>query len=228
MRENHVGLVYHIAHQIAARLPDGVEACDLIGAGALGLSRAMKSFDATRGLSFSTYATPRIRGAILDDLREQDTVPRSVRHKMRLVRAAEEAVERRCGRTCRPWEIAAELGLSMETYWDWRGSIDRTAPVGLEEPAPEGTGATIGDCLADPGAAPDECLDREELASRLSAALETLDARERLVIALSFYEELSQKQIAEVLKVTESRVSQIRTQALRNLREKLEAVREAL
>jgi RNA polymerase sigma factor for flagellar operon FliA len=220
--EKHIGLVYHVAHQIAARLPAEIDVSYLLGAGTLGLRRAFQAFDSARGLSFSTYATARIRGAILDDLRDQDTVPRSVRSKARRLGEAVCAVEQRVLRAARPTEVAGELGLPMEAYWAWRDHASRAAQVALDEPSPAGEGAALSDVLADSSPAADEVLDRQGTEQRLRAALEALEPRERLVIALSFYEELSQRQIAEVLKVTESRVSQIRTQALRRLRERLE------
>ncbi|MGH7579215.1 MAG: sigma-70 family RNA polymerase sigma factor [Gemmatimonadales bacterium] len=174
--ELYLELVHHVAREMSRRTP-AAELDDLVSAGTFGLTGALDSFDLTRGLAFSTYAVRRIRGAILDDLRSRDSVPRAVRVKARRLQVATTALERRLGRAPRPEEIAAQLDIDVSTYWRWR----------------------------------------EDTATRTDA-IARLTREERTVMALYYYEELNQRQITEVLHLTEARVSQIRTRALERLR----------
>jgi len=228
--DQHLGLVHHVARQIAHNLPAEVEFDDLTSAGTLGLVRALEVFDPNRGLEFSTYATPRIRGAILDELREQDWVPRSVRRKHRRIRDAVRRLEQSLKHGPDPSQIAEELAIDLPTYWHWLGEIEQSVLVPMQAPAPSYSGAHgLDETLADPdapilGAA----LEREEDGASLERALATLPPKEGIVLALYYYEELTLRQIGEVLHLTESRVSQIRTQALRRLRSRMGASAGAL
>lgn len=173
----HLGLVYHAAQAFACRGAATIERGDLIGAGTLGLIHALEHYEASRGVSFASYATPRIRGAMLDELRRLDRVPRSVRERM--------------------------------------------------HPAPASANAEPASDAVDPGEDVETALVREEDVAALAQAIAALDARQRAVLTLYYHEELRQHQIAAVLGVTESRVSQIRSQALATLRERLAHLREA-
>jgi RNA polymerase sigma factor for flagellar operon FliA len=220
--DRHLGLVHHAARDVAARTPM-MEIDDLVSAGTIGLVRALESFDRSRGLAFSTYAVRRIRGAILDDLRSRDWIPRSVRAKGRRMAQAVAVLERELRRTPAPSEVALCLGIDLTTYWNWRGAVDGGLLVSFDGTA-GGTGGalTLEETLDDPSApAPGDELQRDEEAQGLRRAIGTLPEKERLVLSLYYYEELNLRQIAEVLHVTESRISQIRTQALRRLRQRL-------
>jgi RNA polymerase sigma factor for flagellar operon FliA len=223
--DQHLGLVHHVARQVAHNLPAEVEFDDLTSAGTLGLVRALEAFDPDRGLEFSTYATPRIRGAILDELREQDWVPRSVRQKHRRVRDAVRRLEHRLERSPDPAQIAEELEIDLPTYWRWLGEIDQSVLVPMQAPSPAYSGMHgLDETLADPDApVVGAALEREEDGASLEQALRTLPPNESTVLALYYYEELTLRQIGEVLHLTESRVSQIRTRALRRLRSRMGA-----
>jgi RNA polymerase sigma factor FliA len=219
--ERYLGLVHHIACQVGARTP-AVELGELVSAGTIGLVRALDCFDLSRGLAFSTYVVRRIRGAILDDLRSRDWTPRSVRARNRKLLAVTATLQGRLGRAPEPREIAAALEIDLATYWQWQGAAEGGVMVSFDASAPCSRSAlTLGETINDP----DETLPGQELANReevqgLRQAIGMLPEKERTVLAMYYYEELNLRQIAEVLHVTESRVSQIRTQALRRLRER--------
>jgi RNA polymerase sigma factor for flagellar operon FliA len=220
--EQHLGLVHHAAREIGARTP-AMEVGDLVSAGTLGLMRALETFDVSRGLAFSTYAMTRIRGSILDDLRARDWTPRSVRAKSRQHAAAVARLEGQLGRAPEPREVAGALGIDLPTYWSWHSAISCLGTVSIHEsPAVADDGATFEETLDDPDATlPGDELEAEEQREALRAAIAELPEKERKVLALYFFEELTLKQIGEVLKLTESRVCQIRTQILRKLRARL-------
>lgn len=222
--DRYLGLVHHVARQVAVRVSDVVEVDDLVSAGTLGLVQALESFDLSRGLAFSTYAMRRIRGSILDELRSRDWVPRSVRAKGRQMAAAVAQLEGRLARAPEPQEVAGELGLDMETYWRWREEVDGAVLVSIDGSASmdHAESASLEETMSDRNAiVPGAHLDQEETVAALRGAIDLLPTRERTVLALYYYEELNLREIAEVLHVTESRVSQIRTQALKRLRQRL-------
>lgn len=228
--DRYLGLVHHVARQIAIRVSDVVEVDDLVSAGTLGLVQSLESFDLSRGLAFSTYAMRRIRGSILDELRSRDWVPRSVRAKGRQMASTVAQLESRLGRAPEPQEVARALSLDMPTYWRWREEVDGAVLVSLDGSAsldnPES--ATLEETMGDASAAvPGDLLGQEETVASLQHAIGMLPPKERTVLALYYYEELNLRQIAEVLHVTESRVSQIRTQALKRLRQRLAPTQES-
>lgn len=222
----HLGLVHHVVRQIAARVGDAVAFDDLIGAGTLGLVQAFEGFDATKGAAFSTYATTRIRGAVLDELRAADWRPRSVRTRVRELHATAEALARTLGRAATPDEVAAALQIDVATYWRWHADGETTTMMPLDAPVPssERGNVTLAEMIPDAdGPAPDAPLEEEESKRVLREAIAGLPEQQRTVLALCYFEELTLRQIAEVLHVTESRISQVRTAALKRLRELLAA-----
>lgn len=224
--KDHYALVHHVAHKLSRRLSSEASYDDLVSAGSVGLMNAAENFDASRGIAFSTFAVPRIRGAILDDLRAQDRASRSLRPKARSLNAAREAVAQRTCGTPSTREVANELGVDVQTVWAWDSDVDAARTVSIDQPrAADEDCATPWQFAADDEGA-DEAVARESTAASVRAALEQLPPRERQVLALYYYEELTQSQIAEVLGVTESRVSQLRSQALGRLR-KSESLRVA-
>jgi RNA polymerase sigma factor for flagellar operon FliA len=221
--DRYLGLVHHVAREVGARTT-AVELDDLVSAGTLGLVRALETFDLSRGLAFSTYAVRRIRGSILDDLRSRDWTPRSVRAKTRKLHAAAAALQARLGRAPEPQEVAAALEIDVETYFQWKGMAEGGVMVPFEggsATAPR-EGLTLEETVYDADAElPGQELERQEQFAGLRDAIATLPEKERTVLALYYYEELNLRQIAEVLHVTESRISQIRSAALKRLRQRM-------
>jgi RNA polymerase sigma factor for flagellar operon FliA len=221
--DRYLGLVYHVAREVGSRTP-AVEREELVSAGTIGLVRALDSFDLSRGVAFSTYAVRRIRGAILDDLRSRDWIPRSVRAKGRKLMAITAALEARLGRAPEPREVADALEIDLETFWGWRAVVDGGVMVSFDGAAMPGQRSALAleVTIDDPEARlPGQDLDRVQQVEWLKRAIGTLPDKERTVLSLYYYEELNLRQIAEILHVTESRISQIRTQALRRMRERL-------
>jgi RNA polymerase sigma factor FliA len=219
LREN-LSLVHHVARQLARGLAAEADVDELVSAGTMGLMSALESFDVSRGLAFSTFAVPRIRGAILDELRRQDHVPRSVRRKTRAMSSARESLTRTLGRTPGSSEVASELGLDEQTLWRWQADVEGAVHVPLDRSAPDldGLTATPAECLGSGEELTDERLSREEDLALLRSALLGLKDQERTVLSLYYFEELKAREIAEVMGVSESRISQIRSKALSQLR----------
>jgi RNA polymerase sigma factor for flagellar operon FliA len=224
----HLGLVHFVARQLARGRRETIELDDMLSAGTLGLTAAIDSFDATRGLAFSTFATPRIRGAILDELRRQDHVPRSVRRKTREIKAATDAI---AGDGERPQDVdlAAQLGVDVETLRRWQLDVEGTVQVSLDNTvsADDDAGPSHAELLA--GTTDEDIEDdltrRQEL-NVLANALRDLKEQERVVLSLYYYEDLKLHEIAVALGVSESRVSQIRTKALLKLRGTMAPLRQ--
>jgi len=220
--DEHLGLVHHVARRLQRRLSDQVEYDELLGPGTIGLMEAVESFDPDRGMAFSTFAVPRIRGAILDDLRRRDSVPRSVREKQNALRDAEDSLRQSLGREPTPTETARELGIETEKLWSWKKTTRSAWRVSLDRPiqiaGSEGENPRLEAIIPSDEPLAEEDLEREETVAQLGEALASLNDRDRMVLTLYYYEELKLHQIADVLGVTESRVSQIRSAALKRLR----------
>ncbi|MCG8467978.1 MAG: FliA/WhiG family RNA polymerase sigma factor [Gemmatimonadetes bacterium] len=218
----HLGLVHHVARKLQRRLSDQVEYDELLGPGTIGLMEAVESFDPDRGMAFSTFAVPRIRGAILDDLRRRDSVPRSVREKQSALREAEDALRQTLGREPTPTETAEALGIETEKLWSWQKTTRSAWRVSLDQPIQVSTGdaenTKLDAVIPAEESLADEAVEHEETVAQLSEAIAGLGERDRLVLTLYYYEELKLHQIADILGVTESRVSQIRSAALKRLR----------
>ena len=216
-----LSLVHHVARQLARGLAAGTSVDELVSAGTLGLISALESFDVTRGLAFSTNAVTRIRGAILDELRRQDHVPRSVRRKTRDMASARETLAHTFGRAPRDREVAEHLEVDIDTMWRWQADVDAAVHVPLErQPRDSDTPAFApADYLTATDDNADTRLARCEALEILREAIAGLKEQERTVLSLSYFEELRLNEIAEILGLTDSRVSQIRTRALRRLRE---------
>lgn len=226
----HLGLVHFVARQVFRSLSSEVDFDELVSAGTLGLIGALESFDRGRGLAFSTFAAPRIRGAILDELRRQDHVSRSVRRKARALGAAREALMRTLGREPVDHEVAAQLDLDIPRVWRWQREVEGSFLVSLERPTAghDEESAAPADMLSADGPGIDELLNHEQEVGVLAGALAALNEQQRTVLTLYYYEELKLTEIALVLGVTESRVSQIRTKALARLRTELTPRLEAV
>lgn len=215
-------LVKYVAGRVAINLPRSVEEGDLVGYGSLGLLDAIERFDPSRGVKFETYAVARIRGAMIDGLRSMDWVPVSVRHRAKQIEEVTSELENRLGRSATDEEIAAELGISVEEYNEHLMDMASSAILSLEDiwgsidenDSGNRTLEVKDDRTPDPLSEAEFALKRETLAK----ALERLPERERLVITLYYYEGLTVKEIASVMKVSPSRVSQLHTRAVIRLR----------
>ena len=207
----HIPLLKHIVGRVGVDLPSSVDRDDLYGFGMLGLIAAADSWDPSRGLKFSTYAYTRVRGAMLDELRKLDFLPRGRRDKVRNVERAVAELEQTNGVPPTPEELAAHLDISLEDL----DEVLASAKTAMEASIDEGETAQLGQLLSDPKAsAPEDALDRQELLQALAAAVAELPEQEKSVITLYYAEELLLREISELLGVTESRVSQIHTRAL--------------
>tara|TARA_R110002049_G_scaffold21792_20_gene79178 strand:- start:3188 stop:3907 length:720 start_codon:yes stop_codon:yes gene_type:complete len=209
-------LVKRIAYHLAARMPSSVEIDDLIQAGMLGLIEAAGNFDASRGASFETFAGIRIRGAMIDDIRKHDWTPRSVHHKYRQVSEAMYAIEAEKGRAAEPAEVAKRLNISVDEYHKILSDSASSRLFSLEESQSDPVISRQPPASEDD--TPDEELARSQFAEQLSAAIDKLPERERLVLSLYYEQDLNLKEIGRVLDVSESRVCQIHGQAVIRLR----------
>ncbi|MGQ0766200.1 MAG: sigma-70 family RNA polymerase sigma factor [Gemmatimonadota bacterium] len=223
LRQN-LSLVHHVARQLSRALAAPADFDELVSCGTIGLMNALETFEPGRGLAFSTFAVPRIRGAILDELRRQDHVPRSVRRKTRDIAAARETLTRIFGRQATDQELAAHLGIDLATFWRWQSESESTVHISLDHSATDSdsTNGAPGDLLiVETSVAVEEEVNREQERALLKIALRGLKEQERTVLTLYYFEELKLHEIADVLGLTESRVSQIRTRALARLRSAL-------
>lgn len=227
----HLGLVYHVARQLCRSKQMDVELDELVSAGTIGLIEAFNNFDPGRGLAFSTFAAPRIRGAILDELRRQDHVPRSVRRRAREVHAASEALTRRLGRTPDQQQLAQAMGIDVTTLSRWQSESDNGRFIPLErtaETSPTGSRLPMEQLIADHGEDVEDRLTLTQEVAYLRDALLTLPETERNVLSLYYFEELKLSDIAAILGVSESRVSQIRAKAVGRLRVSLGSLRASV
>ncbi|NOT10628.1 MAG: RNA polymerase sigma factor FliA [Methylococcaceae bacterium] len=215
----HAPLVKRIAYHLLNRLPDSIQVDDLIQAGMLGLLEAIKNFDATQGASFETYAGIRIRGSMLDEVRRSDWTPRSVHKKSRMVSEAIKAIENKTGSAARDTDVAAYLGISLDEYNLILQDSNSCRIFSMEELAESGDHYLEESQAHD--VEPDDSLGRESFLQALAKAIMCLPERERLVISLYYDDELNLREIGEVLNISESRVSQISSQAVLRLRSRL-------
>lgn len=223
-------VIKYIAQRIATRLPPHISVDDLINAGVIGLIDAIEKFDSSRDNTFKTYAEFRIRGAMLDELRGLDWVPRSVRQKESALERAYEELERRLGRSATDEEVATLLGIKIEEFYGWLNQVKGVSLLSLEA---LGMRATDGEAInlleilpSDDAKSPVHLLQTNRLKAIIARAIEDLPYQEKVVVSLYYYEELTMKEIGKVLEITESRVSQIHTKAIFHLRTKLKILHE--
>jgi RNA polymerase sigma factor for flagellar operon FliA len=217
-------LVKFVAGRVGVGLPRNVEQSDLISYGMFGLIDAIDKFELERNIKFETYAVNRIRGAILDELRALDWVPRSVRARAREIQRSLDELEHRLKRSATEDELADHMGIPLATLQDHLGEIAGLGFVALDElldPGERGS-ASVGDLLADARtSAPGDSFERAETRHFLTDAINRLPERERLVVTLYYYEGLTLAEIGSVLGVTESRICQIHTKSVMSLRNRM-------
>lgn len=222
-------LIKFIAQKIAVRLPSNIELDDLISSGVIGLMDAIDKYDPTRDNKFKTYAEFRIRGAILDELRAQDWVPRSVRDKAKLLDRTMIELESELGRNASDDEVAAKLNMSMDEFHDLVNQVRPVSVLSIDEAATFSSvdkKSILNLLEATKLNNPFTQLNMKSVKDIVTSAIEELPERQRLVLSLYYYEDLNLKEIGKVLRVTESRVSQLHAQAISRLRGKLAQVFE--
>ena len=222
MFHQHMPLVRRIAHHMIAKLPPNVELDDLIQVGLIGLTDALTRYEVTQGVQFETFASQRIRGAMLDELRGGDWMSRGARKSQKDIEQAMHRVEQRLGRSPLESEIAAEMGLSLDDYQDMLGKVRGIQLIYLEDMSgDEGDHDFLDRHVADSEADPMAVLRDQRLKASLVAAIKTLPEREQYIMSMYYEHDMNLKEIAAVLGVTESRVCQLHSQAIARLRTKM-------
>ncbi|MDH3460963.1 MAG: RNA polymerase sigma factor FliA [Burkholderiaceae bacterium] len=220
--QQYSSLVRRLAHQMIAKLPANVEVDDLIQVGMIGLSDALSRFDAAQGAQFETFATQRIRGAMLDELRGNDYLSRGTRKQQRAIEAAVHKLQQQLGRAPVESEIAREMGISLEKYQELLNKVRGTHLVYLEDiSGGDGEGDYLDRHIADEDADPLAQLNSQRMRQALVDGIKTLPEREQYVMSMYYEHDMNLKEIAAVLKVTESRVCQLHSQSIARLRVRL-------
>lgn len=215
-------LVKLVAGRLSMYLGYNVEYDDLVGYGVFGLIDAIDKFDTCKDVKFETYASLRIRGAILDQIRKMDWIPRTIRQRQKKIDAVMKEIETTTGRSATDEEIAKGLGISGDEYTDWQSQMKITGVVSLNEYIEQGGPELQGEKSASSQfEIPEEVAEREELKEKLRESLDILTEKERKVVLLYYYEDLTLKEISYILEVSESRVSQLHTKALSKMKSKL-------
>jgi RNA polymerase sigma factor for flagellar operon FliA len=225
-------LVKYVAGKVAVGMPHNVEFDDLVGFGVFGLLDAIDKFDPEKNVKFKTYAVTRIRGAIFDELRSIDWVPRSVRQKTREIEETIGSLEAQLGRTVSDQEIASAMGVSEGEFIKTMLKISGTSVLSLNDvwfSGDENDKVSIGDSIEAPSSLnPDVIVEKEEIRRVIVEAINELPDKEKKVLVLYYYEDLTLKEIGQVLEVTESRISQLHTKAILRLRAKLTNIRKGI
>ena len=224
--EKYARVVKYVAGRMAIGLPHYVDQNDLVSAGLLGLIQAVDNFDCERGIKFETYAIPRIRGSILDELRSQDWFPRSLRRKAKQLEEAYSSLEVQLGRPATDAEVARHLEIDLSELDGMVGEVSIATIMSLDADTSgdeSENSTTLGDYLADPRTEDvEQVLARQEMKNLIGTRMSELPEKEQLVLVLYYYEELTLKEIGEILAVTESRVCQIHTKAILRLKGKID------
>ncbi len=225
-------LVKYVAGKVSAGMPNSVEFDDLVGFGQFGLLDAINKYDPAKNVKFKTYAVTRIRGAIFDELRQIDWVPRSVRQKSREIEDVIVALEAKLGRAATDAEIAGAMDMSESEYHRTIMKISGTSVLSLNDvwySGDDSDSISIGDSIESPSSLnPDVIAEREEIKKVIVQAINELPEKEKMVIVLYYHEDLTFKEIGEVLEVSESRISQLHTKANLRLRAKLTNLRKGI
>lgn len=225
-------LVKYVAGKVSVGMPGSVDFDDLVGYGQFGLLDAINKFDPEKNVKFKTYAVTRIRGAIFDELRTLDWVPRSVRQKSREIEDTIVQLESKLGRTASDSEVAGAMGISEDEYHQTILKVSGTSVLSLNDvwySGEESEHVSIGDCIESPASLnPDVIVEREEIRRVIIEAINELPEKEKMVLVLYYHEDMTFKEIGQVLEVSESRVSQLHTKANLRLRAKLTNIRKGI
>lgn len=225
-------LVKYVAGRVSMGMPQSIEFDDLVSYGIFGLIDAISKFDPARGIKFKTYAMTRVRGAIFDELRSIDWIPRSIRQKAKQIEVVIAELENKLGRTVEDEEIAKELSMSMEEFQTILNKVSGTSMLSLNDIwylGDDSDELSILETLEAPdNMNPDVLIEKEEIRDFIVDAIRKLPDKEKKVIVLYYYEDLTLKEIGQVLEVTESRVSQLHTKAIMRLRGRLGRIKSNL
>jgi RNA polymerase sigma factor for flagellar operon FliA len=211
---HYTSLVGYVAKKVGGGLPSTVDREDLISYGMFGLIDAIKKFDLDKGVKFETYAVTRIRGAIIDELRDLDWVPRSIRSKAREIDSAREELERELGRPAEHNELAQHLGLSLEDYWHLASQANATVVESRDQHA---DGESVYETTFDPLSNPEDLFQASEITELLGEAISTMDERSKTILVLYYLEDMTLAEIGQILGVTQSRVCQLQSKVLQAL-----------
>ncbi len=226
----HLSLVKYVASRIATRLPSHVELDDLVNAGIIGLMDAIDKFDYSRKIKFKTYAEFRVKGAILDELRALDWMPRSTRQKATRLEKAYNELEQLFGRPASDDEVVSHLGITHDEFQTMLVEARGVSLISIEELRSDNDDSAdrnLLECLADPDdLSPADIVNMDQIYQIVSDAIDQLPEKERLVVSLYYYDEMTMKEIGRIMEITESRVSQIHTKAILRLRSRLLKVLE--
>lgn len=214
-------LVKVVAGRLSMYLGYNVEYEDLVSYGIFGLIDAIDKFDKNKDVKFETYASLRIRGAILDQIRKMDWIPRTVRQRQKQIDTAMKELEQRNGRPATDAELAAYMGISEEEFLDWQNQVKADNIISLNEYVEQGNDISSEKSISSGFETPESVIEKSELKKMLEESLEILTDKEKKVILLYYYEELTLKEISRVLEVSESRISQLHTKALQKMRTKM-------
>lgn len=232
MVKQYAPLVKYVAGKVAVGMPQNVEFDDLVGYGVFGLFDAIEKFDPDKHVKFKTYAVTRIRGAIFDELRAIDWVPRSVRQKSREVEDTIRRLEASLGRSASDAEIAKEMGMSDKEYEKTMLRVSGTSILSLNDvwyTGEDNDKVSIADSIESPdNFNPDNIVEKEEVKRVIIQSIQELPEKEKTVLVLYYYEDLTLKEIGKVLEVTESRISQLHTKAIMRLRAKLTNIKKGI
>ncbi|MFP4065971.1 MAG: RNA polymerase sigma factor WhiG [Spirochaetaceae bacterium] len=225
-------LVKYVAGKVAVGMPHNVEFDDLVGYGVFGLFDAIEKFDPQKHVKFKTYAVTRIRGAIFDELRSIDWVPRSIRQKAREIEDTVQKLESSLGRAATDEEVARELGITTKEYEKTIQKVSSTSILSLNDvwyTGEDNDKVSIADSIESPQSLnPDVIVEKDEIKRVIAESIKELPEKEKKVLVLYYYEDLTLKEIGQVLEVTESRVSQLHTKAIMRLRTKLTNIKKGI
>lgn len=214
-------LVKVVAGRLSMYLGYNVEYEDLVSYGVFGLIDSIDKFDMNKEVKFETYASLRIRGAILDQIRKMDWIPRTIRQRQKQIDTAMKEIELNKGRPATDAEIAAQIGISEDEFLDWQGQLKADNVISLNEYIEQGNDISSEKSISSGFETPESVIEKSELREMLDEALELLTDKEKKVILLYYYEELTLKEISRVLGVSESRISQLHTRALQKMKTKM-------
>ena len=216
----YINVVNLVAGRMGMYLGYTVEYDDLVGYGIFGLIDAIDKYDMAKNVKFETYASLRIRGSILDHIRKLDWVPRTLRQKQKKMDAVSAKLDEELGRPATDQEIADELGLSLDEYEGWKSEAELSNLISLDDYLEQGNEGRL-DAFGSRFVGPEAAVEQDEMKKMLTEALMILTEKEQRVVTLYYYEELTLKEISEVLEVSESRVSQLHTKALKKIKDRL-------
>lgn len=214
----YLGLVHYVVNKLFKTMPGNVDREDLVNIGVIGLSEALERYNPYFGIKFETYAIPRIRGAIIDELRKQDWIPRSLRSKSNKIRKAVEELEQTYRGDVSDHIVADELGISEAEYHQWQSQLNRTSMISLDKPNPNFDDHNLYEAVEDNDSNnPLDNIEDDEMKALLVKVIKKLPEKPRLAITLYYYEHLTFKEIGKILGVSESRISQIHSETVERL-----------